>query len=70
MSVFNDDYCEELADQHLFPNGKFGYKVERDIPLSLSPSKYFSQRFLNYTQQFYLSILIFSTFSTSLASCT
>ena len=52
MSVLNDDYCEELADQHLFPNGKFGYKVERDIPLP--PSKYFNQRFLNYTQQFYV----------------
>ena len=46
MSVFNDDYCEELAHPHLFPNGEFGCKVERDIPLS--PSKYFNQHFLNY----------------------
>ena len=50
MSVLNDDYYEEPAHPHLFPKGKFGYKVERDIPLS--PSKYFHQRFLNYTQQF------------------
>ena len=50
MSVLNDDYYEECAHPHLFPKGKFGYKVERDIPLS--PSKYFNQRFLNYTQQF------------------
>ena len=50
MSVLNDDYYEELAHPHLFPKSKFGYKVERDIPLS--PSKYFHQRFLNYTQQF------------------
>ena len=46
MSVLNDDYCEELAHAHLFPNGKFGCKVERDIPLS--PTKYFNQHFLNY----------------------
>ena len=50
MLVLNDDYCEERAHPHLFPNGKFGYKVEKDIPLS--PSKYFNQRFLNYTQLF------------------
>ena len=50
MSVLNDDYYEELAHPYLFPKSKFGYKVERDIPLS--PSKYFHQRFLNYTQQF------------------
>ena len=49
MSVLNDDYYEELAHPHLFPKSKFGYKVERDIPLS--PSKYFNQQFLNYTQQ-------------------
>ena len=50
MSLLNYDYWEELAHPHLFPNIKFGYKVERNIPLS--PSKYFNQRFLNYTQQF------------------
>ena len=48
--MFNYDYCEELAHPNLFPNGKFGYKIETDI--SLSPSKYFNQRFLNYTLQF------------------
>ena len=25
MSVLNDDYCEELANPHLLPNGTFGY---------------------------------------------
>ena len=50
ISVLNDDYCEELSHPHLFPDGKFGYKVKRDI--SLSPSKYLNQPFLNYSQQF------------------
>ena len=34
----------------LFPTGKFGYKVGR--PAHISPSKYFNQRLLNYTQRF------------------
>jgi len=49
-SLLMDDHCEELAHPHLFPTGKFGYKVERDV--NLSPSKYFNQRLLNYTQKF------------------
>lgn len=50
IPILNDIYCEELAHPHLFPTGKFGYKVQRDIPLS--PVKYFNQRLLNYTQKF------------------
>ena len=50
LSFFNDDFCEEQAFPHLFPKGKFGYKVER--PVLLSPVKYFNQRLLNYTQRF------------------
>ena len=50
ISVFNDKFGEELAFPYLFPDGKFGYKVERDIPIS--PVKYFNQRLLNYTQRF------------------
>jgi len=50
ISVLNDDYCEELAHPHLFPTGQFGYKVDREIPLT--PTKYFNQRLLNYTQKF------------------
>ena len=49
-SILNDKYCEELAFPCLFPEGKFGYKVERKI--KLSPVKYFNQRLLNHTQIF------------------
>ena len=50
VSVLNDDHCEELAFPYLFPTGKFGYKVKREMPLS--PVKYFNQRFLNFRQSF------------------
>ena len=50
LSILNDSHCEELAHPHLFPTGKFGYQVKRDV--ALSPVKYFNQRFLNYTQKF------------------
>ena len=49
-SMLNDEFCEDLDFPYLFPRGKFGYKVERDI--KLSPSKYFNQCLLNYTQLF------------------
>ena len=49
-SVLSDEFCEELAHPYLFPTGKFGYKVKRNI--TLSPVKYFNQRLLNYTQKF------------------
>ena len=39
-----------LAHPHLFPKGRFGYKYEREK--EVSPSKYFNQRLLNYTQKF------------------
>ena len=45
-----DNFCEELAFPYLFPNGKFGYKVEREI--KLIPVKFFNQRLLNFTQMF------------------
>ena len=50
LSVIDDEYCEELAHPHLFPTGKFGYNVKRDI--HLTPTKYFNQRLLNYSQKF------------------
>ena len=50
LSILNDSNCEELAHPHLFPTGKFSYQDKRDI--TLSPVKYFNQRFLNYTQKF------------------
>ena len=49
-SLINDEFCEELAHPHLFPTGKFGYKVMRDV--KLNPSQYFNQRLLNYSQKF------------------
>ena len=49
-SVLNDIFCEGLSFPYLFPNGHFGYKVERQV--NLSPVKYFNQRLLNYTQMF------------------
>ena len=50
LSFFHDDFCEEQSFPYLLPNGKFGYKVERAVPLSAV--KYFNQRLLNYTQRF------------------
>ena len=50
VSVLNDDHCEELAFSYLFPRGKFGYKVKREM--TLSPIKYFNQQFLNFRQSF------------------
>ena len=50
LSLLNDKNCEELAFPYLFPTGKFGCFIKRDVPLS--PVKYFNQRLLNYTQKF------------------
>ena len=50
VSILNDKFCDELGHPHLFPTGQYGYKVEREIPLT--PSKYFNQRLLQYTQKF------------------
>ena len=49
--MLNDEFCEELSFPYLLPRGKFGYKVER-VHTKLSPSKYFNQHLLNYTQLF------------------
>ena len=50
LSVLHDEYCEEMAHPNIFPTGKFGYKVKRKF--HLTPSKYFNQRLLHYSQQF------------------
>ena len=50
ISILTDKHCEELAHPYLFPTGKFGYNIDREI--YLSPVKYFNQRLLNYTQKF------------------
>ena len=39
-----------MAHPHLFPTGKFGYKVKRKF--HVTPSKYFNQRLLHYSQKF------------------
>ena len=39
-----------MAHPHLFPKGKIGNKIKRDTPIS--PSKYFKQRLLNFSQIF------------------
>ena len=49
-SILKDELCEELAFLKLFPEGKFGYKALRAVPLPAA--KYFKQRLLNYTQRF------------------
>ena len=41
VSVLNYDHCEGLTFPYFFPIGKFGYKVKREIPLSLV--KYFNE---------------------------
>ena len=50
LSILNDIYWKEMAPPHLFSTGRFGCKVKRIVPLT--PSKYFNQRLLNYSQKF------------------
>ena len=50
MHFMTDKLCEEMAFSTLFPTGKFGFQVERDV--RLSPAKYFNARLLNYTGRF------------------
>ena len=46
-SILGATFCEQLAFPCLFPQGKFGCDIERDV--KLSQIKYFNQRLLNYT---------------------
>ena len=48
--ILNDKFCGELGHPHLFTTAQYGYKVEKEIPLT--PSKYFNQSLLHYTQKF------------------
>ena len=50
VSLMTDKLCEELSFPVLFPKGRFGYTVERDI--KLSPIKYFNARLLHYSGKF------------------
>ena len=47
--LLGDEFCEERAHSHLFPYEKIGYKTERKM--LISPSRYFNQRLLNYSQK-------------------
>ena len=47
LPIISDENCELLAHPYLFSIGKFSYIYQRGI--SLSPSKYFKQRLLNYS---------------------
>ena len=51
VSIIDDKFCKELGHPHLFPTGQYDDRVEREIPMT--PSKYFNQRLLHYTQKFH-----------------
>ena len=40
MSLLGEEFCEELANAHLFPTLKFGHKDEREM--QISSSRYFN----------------------------
>ena len=48
VSILRDAFCEEQAFSYLLPEGKFGYRLPRDVPIS--PARYFNQRLLNFNQ--------------------
>ena len=50
VSFMADKQCEELAFPILFPKGKYGYSVNREI--KLSPVKYFNARLLHHSGRF------------------
>ena len=50
VHFMHDKHCEELAFSVLFPRGRYGYQVDRQV--KLSPKKYFNARLLNYNGRF------------------
>lgn len=50
VSFMTDKLSEELAFPVLFPKGRFGYTVERDV--KLSPVRYFNARLLHHSGRF------------------
>ena len=50
VQIILEENCAVLVPSYLFPTDKFGHGSKRKIPLT--PSKYFDQRLLNYTQRF------------------
>ena len=54
LPIIRDENCELLAHTYLFPTEKWGHAYQRGI--SISPSKFFNQRLLNYGQKVALDI--------------
>jgi DNA replication protein DnaC len=50
VSLMTDKLCEELAFPVLFPKGRFGYTLEREV--KLTPVKYFNARLLHRSGRF------------------
>ena len=50
VSILGDEFCEEQTFPYFIFNGKFGYSVPRDIPIS--SAWYFNQRLLNFNRHF------------------
>ena len=50
VSILNGKFCEDLGVRYLFATGQYNYNGESKIPLT--PSKYFNQRLIHYTQKF------------------
>ena len=50
LNLMLDEGCEEMAFPKLFPTGRFGFQVNRDVKLTCK--KYFNARVLNYTGKF------------------
>ena len=57
-SLLNNKFCEDLSHPLLFPTGKFVFQFKRKV--ELSPTKYFNQRLLNYTQKLSSDYIFFA----------
>ena len=57
-SLLNDKFCEDLSHPLLFPPGKFVFQFKRKV--ELSPTKYFNERLLNYTQKLSSDYIFFA----------
>ena len=69
VSVLTDKFCKELAYTHLFPTGRFVYKIGREI--AMGAVKYFNQRLVNHTKNLYwtwIAYFLLVLFWTNLAS--
>ena len=69
VSLMNDEFCEELSFPTLFPRGRFGYRVERQV--KISPTKYFNARLLHYSGRYAMNpeYLFFAQFLIEQKKC-